>query len=144
MSEAKQGDTVKVHYTGKLEDGTVFDSSEARGPIEFTIGEKRVIPGFEEKIVGMSPGQKNSFTVVSEQAYGPYMDELILEVDRAMLPENIQPEVGQQLEIRHMDGSLSIVEIINLSDNTVTIDANHPLAGKDLFFDVELVEIAAA
>lgn len=141
MSEAKVGDTVKVDYVGKLEDGTIFDSSEHRGPIEFILGQQLVIPGFEEGVMGMAPGQKHSFNVVPENAYGAYMKELILEVDRKLLPENLTPEVGQQLEIKHMDGTLSLVEIVGLTEASVTIDANHPLAGKELFFDVHLLEI---
>jgi len=142
MAEAKQGDTVKVHYTGKFEDGTVFDSSTDRDPLQFTIGEGQIIPGFEQAVIGMNPGESKTVDVPSEKAYGPHREELVMEVDRAKFPEHIKPEVGQQLQIPQAQGQAIIVTVTNISESSVTLDANHPLAGKDLTFDIELVEIA--
>lgn len=142
MAPARDGDTVKVHYTGKLADGTVFDSSKERDPLEFTIGEGRIISGFEQAVVGMSPGDSKTADVSPEEAYGPHRKEMVLVVERKELPEDLEPEVGQQLQLRQDDGRAVIVTITQASEANVTLDANHPLAGKDLTFDIELVEIA--
>ncbi len=141
MVQAKVGDTVKVNYTGKLQDGTVFDSSENRDPLQFSLGEGQVIAGFEEAIVGMSPGDSKSVNIPSEQAYGPYQDELVIVVDEKQIPSDLSVEVGQQLQMRHSSGQAVPVTITNITDDKVTLDANHPLAGKDLIFDIELVTI---
>lgn len=141
MSEAKKGNTVKVHYTGSLNDGSVFDSSQGREPLEFTLGEERVIPGFENAVVGMSPGDKKKETIPADEAYGPRRDDMVLEVDRDQLPENVEPEVGLQLQMTTTDGRQVPVKIAEVEDSKVKLDANHPLAGKDLVFDLELVEI---
>lgn len=141
MTQAKEGDTVKVHYTGKLSDGTVFDSSDERSPIEFTIGEGQVIPGFEEAVVGMEPGESKTATVPSEKAYGPHQGEMMFEVGRDQFPQDVQPEPGQQLQIRQPDGRTFFVTVNEISESSVTLDANHPLAGKDLVFDIKLEEI---
>ncbi|HEY9616358.1 MAG TPA: peptidylprolyl isomerase [Microcoleaceae cyanobacterium] len=142
MTTAKQGDTVKVHYTGKLEDGTVFDSSADRDPLEFTIGTGTIIPGFEQAVVGMSPGESKTEVIAPDMAYGPYLQEMVVVVDRAQIPEEIEPEVGQQLHIQHdSTGQLIPVVITDVSGSAVTLDANHPLAGEDLTFDIKLVEI---
>jgi peptidylprolyl isomerase len=140
-AQAKNGDTVQVNYTGKLADGTVFDSSVGREPLEFTLGADQVIPGFEKAVFGMKVGEKKTVTIPVDEAYGPYRDDLVAEVPREKLPEDITPEVGQQLGVKRTDGGTSIVTIISVSDNAVTIDANHPLAGKDLTFEIELVKI---
>ncbi|HEX30313.1 TPA: peptidylprolyl isomerase [Candidatus Poribacteria bacterium] len=142
MAQAKRGDTVKVHYTGKLEDGTVFDTSLDRPPLQFTIGEGRLIPGFEEAVIGMSPGESKTVKVPADRAFGPHYEEMVLVVDRAEFPEHIDPEIGQQLQISQMDGRTIIVTVTDVSESTVTLDANHPLAGKDLIFDIKLLEIA--
>jgi peptidylprolyl isomerase len=142
MSEAKNGDTVKVHYTGKLEDGTVFDSSMNDEPLEFTIGEGDLIPGFEQAVIGMAPGESKIEKIMSDQAYGPRLDEMVMEVEREFMPPNFVPEVGQQLQVRQSDGEVIPVVIIDVSDASVTLDANHPLAGMDLIFEIELLEIA--
>ncbi len=139
-AQAKDGDTVKVHYTGKLEDGTVFDSSIEREPLQFTIGEGQLIPGFEQAVVGMSPGESKTVEIPADEAY-PYREEMVLVVDRDQLPEDLQPEVGQQLQMRQPDGQTILVKVIDVSELSVTLDANHPLAGKDLTFDIQLVEI---
>jgi peptidylprolyl isomerase len=141
MTTAKQGDTVKVHYTGKLDDGTVFDSSRDQDLLEFKVGEGQVIPGFESSIEGMSAGETKTVTIPSESAYGPRREEMVAEVGRGELPENIEFEKGQQLQIPQEDGELIILTIMDITDETVTLDANHPLAGKDLTFEIELVEI---
>lgn len=142
MTTAKQGDTVKVHYTGKLEDGTVFDSSSDRDPLEFTIGTGMIIPGFEQAVLGMSPGESKTEVIAPDMAYGPYLQEMVVVVDRAQIPEEIEPEVGQQLHIQHdSTGQLIPVVITEVSGSAVTLDANHPLAGEDLTFDIELVGI---
>ncbi|MDJ0601236.1 MAG: peptidylprolyl isomerase [Crocosphaera sp.] len=141
MVQAKLGDTVKVNYTGKLQDGTVFDSSVNRDPLQFSLGEGQVIAGFEEAVVGMSPGDSKSVIIPSEQAYGPYQEELVIVVDETQMPSDLSVEVGQQLQMRHSSGQAVPVMVTNISDDKVTLDANHPLAGKDLTFDIELVTI---
>ncbi len=143
MSKAKEGDKVKVHYTGKFEDGEVFDSSADREPLEFTLGQGQVIPGFENGIKGMEIGEKKSITVAPEDGYGPRHDQNIIEVKKSVFPADIVPEVGRQLQVQSPDGNRMNVVISDVKDETVTLDANHPLAGKTLVFDVELVEIAA-
>lgn len=141
MAAAKQGDTVKVHYTGKLEDGTVFDTSREREPLEFTIGEGKVIPGFEAAVIGMEAGKSRSATVPPEQAYGERRTDRILTVEREQFPEDLDPQVGQQLEVKQPDGQAVPVTVARVSDADVTLDANHPLAGRELTFEMELVEI---
>jgi peptidylprolyl isomerase len=141
MAQAKHGDTVKVHYTGKLEDGTVFDTSTEREPLEFTIGEGNIIPGFEKAVVGMDPGQSKTEVIPTEQAYGPYQEEMVVTIDRKQMPAEIAPEIGQQLHIQQPNGQVLPVIITDVSDATVTLDANHPLAGENLTFDIQLVEI---
>ena len=142
MAQAKNGDTVRVHYTGTLEDGTVFDSSSGRDPLEFTLGTGGVIPGFENAVVGMNPGDKISTTIPAQDAYGPRMEEMVLVVPKDQLPEGFDPQVGQQLGLQHPSGEMIPVTITNVTDDQVTLDANHPLAGQDLTFAIELVEIA--
>lgn len=142
MAKAKQGDTVKVHYTGRLDDGTVFDTSADREPLEFTIGSGQVIPGFEEGIIGVSVGKSKTITIPSDQAYGQRCEELIMVVDRNEFPEDMKPEIGDRLQVCDPDGQMMIVEVTGADESSVTMDGNHPLAGKDLTFDIELVEIA--
>ncbi|MCD6454437.1 MAG: peptidylprolyl isomerase [Candidatus Aminicenantes bacterium] len=144
MVKAKIGDKVKVHYTGKLEDGTVFDSSREGEPLEFTIGSGEIIPGFEEQIIGMEEGEKKTFTIPPEKAYGPHREELIIEVRKEEFPPDITPEVGQHLQLRQADGHVFYVVVTDVQEDSVTLDANHPLAGKDLVFDVELLEVSSA
>ncbi len=140
-AQAEDGDTVKVHYTGKLEDGTVFDTSIGGDPLQFTIGDGQLIPGFEQAVVGMRPGESKTVKIPADDAYGPYHEELVIVIDRDQFPEDLQPEIGQQLQIRQADGQIIPVTVIDVSESSVTLDANHPLAGKDLTFDIELVEI---
>jgi len=143
MPHPRPGDTVKVHYTGRIGDGRVFDTSKQREPLEVTVGEGRVIPGFEHALTEMEPGQEKTVTIPAEQAYGPHRDELIVSVDRTEFPEHIEPAVGQQLQVRQDDGDVVVVRVADVSEKHVTLDANHPLAGEDLTFDLELVEVMA-
>lgn len=141
MSQAKDGDAVTVHYTGKLEDGTVFDSSVEREPLEFCIGKGEVIPGFEQGAIGMAVGESKSVTIPPDKAYGAPREDLVITAERNQIPENIKPEVGLQLQMQDDSGNDINVTITKLDDEKVTLDANHPLAGKTLVFDIELVKI---
>ena len=141
MAQAENGNTVKVHYTGRFEDGTMFDSSSNSGPLQFVIGEGRVIPGFEQAVVGMSPGESKSTTIPPEEAYGPHHEQMVQVIDRKQVPPDLKLGAGQQLEVRGQDGQKTMVMVTDVSESTVTLDANHPLAGKDLTFDIQLVEI---
>ncbi|HUF75125.1 MAG TPA: peptidylprolyl isomerase [Longimicrobiales bacterium] len=142
MSTANAGDTVRVHYAGRLDDGTVFDSSEGRDPLEFTLGAGQVIPGFEKAVEGMSVGDKSTKRIPAEEAYGPRSDELVLRVERDQFPDGVTPEVGQRFQMRTDDGNTVRVTVTETKEESVEIDANHPLAGRALTFDVELVKIA--
>jgi peptidylprolyl isomerase/FKBP-type peptidyl-prolyl cis-trans isomerase SlpA len=141
VAKAKEGDTVRVHYTGKLKDGTVFDTSQDREPLSFTIGEQRVIPGFEEAVVGMEPGDSKTEELAPEKAYGEHREDMVMELERDQLPDNMDPKVGQQLQLRMQNGQEVPVVITELGEEAVTIDANHPLAGKSLVFEIELIGI---
>lgn len=143
MSKVKDGDTVKVHYTGKLtEDGSVFDSSREREPLEFTLGEGQLIPGFEEAVIGMEEGDDTTVELDSENAYGERREDLELEVAKDDLPDNVDPQVGMQLQMQQQENGRAIpVQITAVEDDFVKLDANHPLAGKDLTFDIELIEL---
>lgn len=140
-SQVKNGSTVEVNYTGKLADGTVFDTSEGKVPLEFTLGSDQVIPGFEKAVMGMKIGEKKTFTIPANEAYGPHRNDLVLEVPRDKLPSGITPQVGQQFQQKSDSGSVVIAIVTKVSDKTVTLDANHPLAGKDLTFEIELLKI---
>lgn len=143
MSTVNDGDTVKVHYTGKLNDGSVFDSSQDREPLEFTLGQGQLIPGFEDAVNGMEPGESTTVTIPSDEAYGERRDDLELEVAKNELPDNIEPEVGMQLQMQQQQSGQAVpVKITKVEDDKVTLDANHPLAGKDLTFDIEVVEVS--
>ncbi len=141
MAQAKSGDTVKVHYTGKLDDGTVFDSSVDRDPLELTIGGGRLIPGFEQAVIGMSPGESKTVKIPANEAFGLYRDELVKVVDRSSLPTDLVPEVGQKLNMTDADGRTTVVMVTEVSESSITMDINHPLAGEDLSFDIEIVQI---
>jgi len=141
MSQAQQGDTVKVHYTGTLDDGAEFDSSRNRKPLEFTIGKQMVIPGFENAITGLSPGESISVNIPVNDAYGPRLDQLILEVEKTQLPDDLKLEIGLVLEMKRPDGRIVPVRVAKITDDQVILDANHPLAGKNLNFEIELLEI---
>ena len=141
MAQAKSGDTVKVHYTGKLEDGTVFATSINSEPMQLTIGEGQVIPGFEQAVVGMSPGESKTAEVPANKAFGPHRKEMVAVVERSQLPVDSKPEVGEQLQIHRADGRTIEATVTNASESSVTLDANHPLAGEDLAFDIQLIQI---
>jgi FKBP-type peptidyl-prolyl cis-trans isomerase 2 len=141
MAHVQQGDTVKVHYTGKLDDGTVFDTSQDRESLEFTLGKGQLIPGFEDAVIGMNPGQSKTVEIPSEQAYGPYHKEVVMEIPRDQFPENLNPEIDQQLQIQQENGQVFLVRVTDVEESTVTLDANHPLAGQDLTFDIQLIDI---
>ena len=138
---ASDGNTVKVHYTGTLEDGTTFDTSVGREPLEFTLGAGKMIPGFEKAVYGLAVGESKTVTILAEEAYGPYRIDLVTIVEREQLPTGLEPEVGQQLQAQQTDGSTAMVIVTDVSETTITIDANHSLAGKDLTFEIKLVEI---
>lgn len=139
--QAKNGDVVRVHYTGKLDDGTVFDSSTGGEPLQFTIGSGQLIPGFEQAVIGLKTGESITVKIPAVEAYGPHQEELVLVIDRTEFPADLEPQIGQQLQMSLADGSPIQVLVTGVSELTVTLDANHPLAGKDLTFDIELVDI---
>lgn len=140
-TQAETGDTVKVHYTGTLDDGTVFDTSLDREPLEFTLGQDQLIAGFEQAVLGMQVGDSKIVTIPAEQSYGVYKNELIYVIDRDELPVGLEPAVGEQLYGGQPDGETVIVTVLEVSENSITVDANHRLAGKDLTFEIELIEI---
>ncbi|AUD01779.1 FKBP-type peptidyl-prolyl cis-trans isomerase [Spirosoma pollinicola] len=142
MAQAKSGDTVQVHYTGTLSDGTVFDSSEGRTPLEFTVGSGQVIKGFDDGVTGMNQGEKKTISIPVDDAYGPANEDMIFTLERSDLPADIPLELGMTLNM-HEDGNPRPIPVIirSLTDTNVTLDANHPLAGQDLTFDIELVGV---
>src|SRR5690554_1121713 len=141
MSAAKQGDTVRVHYNGTLNNGTQFDSSREAEPLEFKIGEGRIIPGFESAVVGMAPGDSKKVEIPSNEAYGPRREELTQEVDRSRLPSDLEVQQGMQLQATGPNEQPLVVTVAEVKPESVVLDANHPLAGEDLTFDIELVEV---
>ena len=143
LSDAKNGDTVKVHYKGTLQDGSVFDSSEGRDPLQFTMGQGQLIPGFEKAVATLKVGESTSVDIPSAEAYGQVNEDLIVKIPRSQLPESIEPKVGMQLQMNQQNGQPIPVRVTEVSDTELTIDANHPLAGKDLTFRIELVEVMA-
>lgn len=142
MAPAKVGDTVSIHYTGKLNDGTVFDSSLERDPLQFSIGGQQVIPGFEQAVIGMNPGESKTQAIPCDQAYGPHHGDMVVTVERQQIPSDFELEVGQQLQIQNQEGQAIPVMVSDIVDDQVTLDGNHPLAGEDLTFDIQLVSIA--
>jgi peptidylprolyl isomerase len=141
MAQAQAGDLVKVHYTGRLADGTIFDTSMEREPLEFTLGSGELIPGFEQAVLGMTAGESKTATILADQAYGPHRTEQVIDVERHHLPPDLQPELGQRLQMTRPDGTTITVVVTVTTETQVTLDANHPLAGRDLIFDIMLVEI---
>lgn len=142
MAQAKSGDAVKVNYVGKLDDGTVFANSTTREPLQFIIGEERIIPAFEEAVIGMNPGESKTARIPADEAYGPHQEELVRVINRSQMPTGLEPEAGQRLSLSEAGGREILVTVTDFSESSVTLDANHPLAGEDLVFDIELVEIA--
>lgn len=143
MTEVKKGDNVKVHYTGKLNDGTVFDSSEGGKPLEFAVGSGQVIAGFEEGVVGMKVGESKVIEIPVEKAYGERNDEMVIQAPIEQVPPDLNPELGMRLEMGGANGEILRVVVTEITDTHITLDANPPLAGKDLTFEVEVVECAA-
>ncbi|HEY4209527.1 MAG TPA: peptidylprolyl isomerase [Puia sp.] len=141
MQQVKAGDTVRVHYHGRLTDGTTFDSSEGREPLEFQVGGGMVIKGFDDGVMGMTVGQKKTIEIPVEEAYGPKDPQAIIEFPAANFPPNMNPEVGMQLAMTNQHGHQIPVTIVEVRPDVVVLDANHQLAGEDLVFDLELVEI---
>jgi len=141
MAQASNGATVKVHYTGKLADGTIFDSSRDRDPLEFKLGEKQLIQGFEDAILGMNVGDSKTVVIPAEKGYGQYHEEMKAEIEKSQFPDNIALEIGQRIQLKQEEGQIVAVTITDVTDTMVTLDANHPLAGKELTFEMELIEI---
>lgn len=141
MAQAKPGDTVRIHYTGTLDDGSQFDSSTGRDPLEFALGGGQVIPGFDAAVTGMAVGEAKVVTIEPGDAYGERHEQLVQQVPRDTLPENIEPAAGMQLQSRSPDGQVMNLVIVEVEDESITLDANHPLSGQALTFAIELVEI---
>lgn len=141
MSECKLGDTVTIHYTGKDADGSVFDSSKGRQPLRFTLGDPNLIRGFTAGVLGMSKGETKTVVVPVAEAYGPRRDELVMRVPRAQVPPEANPKVGDQVGMRAPNGQVMPVQVTEVTDEVVVLDANHPLAGKELTFELELVDM---
>ncbi|MDP8262504.1 MAG: peptidylprolyl isomerase [Candidatus Ancaeobacter aquaticus] len=141
MAQVKIGDTVKVHYTGTLKEGKEFDSSKGRDPLQFALGTGTVIPGFEEAVEGMAKGDKKSVAIPFDKAYGPRKEEMVFEVEKKQFNADIDPEIGQQLEVKREGMQPLFVTVKDISETKVTLDANHPLAGADLTFEIEVIEI---
>jgi len=142
MSQAKSGDTVKIHYTGTLDDGTQFDSSAGREPLEFSLGSGQVIAGFDNAVEGMAVGDRKTVTLSPDEAYGDRHEKLLQEVPKTSLPDDMKPEVGMALQSQSPEGQVMNLVIADVSEESITVDANHPLAGQALTFAIELVEIA--
>lgn len=142
MTQARGGDTVKVHYTGRLENGRVFDTSQGGPPLGLKIGTGKLIPGFEKAIIGMKIGNTKTITILPEEAYGPRYNELVVDVKKSDFPEDIIPDIGKKLQLRQPAGNVIHAIITDINEDTVTLDANHPLAGRRLTFDIQLVAIA--
>lgn len=142
MRKVKEGDTIVIEYIGKLEDGTVFDSTEGKDPLEFTVGEGEVVPGLEKGVIGMEPGESKRIVVPAEDGYGQHLKEKVGELDKKKVPENFShPEVGQQLRLYRADGLPIMGTVMAVSEMSLTMDYNHPLAGKKLIFETTLLEI---
>ena len=141
MTTAKSGDTVRIHYTGTLSDGTQFDSSTGREPLEFALGSGQVIPGFDHAVDGMTVGESKSVSIEPADAYGEKHEELIQDVPNSALPDDMKPAAGMQLQSQAPDGQILHLVVTDVADDSITVDANHPLAGRTLNFDIDLVEI---
>ncbi len=141
MATVKEGDRVRVHYTGKLEDGTVFDSSRDGTPLAFTVGKAELIKGFDRGVIGMSAGESKTIKISAEDAYGPHNKERVFEFKRDKSPKDFDPPIGQQVHMQRADGQMVVVTVKDKSDKSFTMDSNHPMAGKNLTFDITLVEI---
>ncbi len=143
MTGAKTNDTVKIRYVGTLQDGKVFDQSAEENPLQFTLGQDQVIPGFEKAILDMNVGETKTFTLAPEEGYGPYRKDLTQVLERTSLPDHVEPHIGQDLVARGPEGQEINIKVIEIDDQSVTVDANHPLAGQDLTFEITLLEIVS-
>ncbi len=141
MAQAKKGDKVQVNYKGYLEDGTIFDSSEGNPPLDVTLGSGMVIPGFDAALVGMEAGEKKTVKIPMDQAYGNHNAEMVMQMPKSQVPPDLKPKIGDKLQVGGPGGELMAVEVIDIDDDFIVLDANPPLAGKDLTFDLELVAI---
>ena len=143
MAQAKEGDKVRVHYEGQLSDGTIFDSSLAREPIEFTLGQDTVIPGFEQAVIGMEVGESKDVSIPPEDGFGEYSEDLVVNIEKSILPPDINPELGMQLEVSAEDEEETprVFTIAEMAEDSITLDGNHPLAGQEIAFKIELIEI---
>ncbi len=143
MTQAKNGDTVRIHYSGTLDDGSLFDTTEGQDPLELKLGEGRILPGFESAIIGLEEGGKRQITISPEEGFGERDEGLVIDVERANIPPHIELEVGGVLQVTAQDGGSRNVIVKDLNETKVTLDGNHPLAGRTLTFDIELVELVA-
>jgi len=141
MTTASKGNTVRFHYTGTLKDGTTFDSSADKDPLEFEVGASQIIPGLEKEIEGMAVGENKRVEVAADDAYGPYREDIVQTVERSMIPDEIELAEGLQLQAQDPSGNPISLKVLDFDDSTVRLDPNHPLAGQDLVFDVEVVDI---
>jgi peptidylprolyl isomerase len=141
MTQAKNGTQVSVHYKGTLNDGSVFDESNPERPLEFTVGGGQVIPGFDKAVEGMNVGDSKTVTLEADQAYGQHRDELVMKVDRGRVPKELDIEVGQRYQMEKESGEKFKVTVTEVTESSVTLDANHPLAGQDLTFEIKLVDV---
>ncbi|MEJ2235391.1 MAG: peptidylprolyl isomerase [Syntrophobacterales bacterium] len=141
MAQAKAGDKVRVHYEGKLSDGTIFDSSLEREPIEFILGQDTVIPGFEDAVIGMEAGESKDVSIPPEEGFGEYSEDLVVDIEKTILPPEINPELGMQLEVSSEEETPRVFTIADIVEDSITLDGNHPLAGKEIAFKITLLEI---
>jgi len=142
MAQAKNGDSVKVRYTGRYEDGAVFDSSDEHGkPLEFVIGQGQMIPAFEKGVLGMEVNETKTIEVLPEEGYGPYREDLVVDVDRSQLPEGMEVEADRFIEWMQPDGQIGVAKILEVTDESIRVDTNHPMAGRKLIFEVTLLQI---
>lgn len=146
MAQAKAGDTVRVHYEGQLSDGTIFDSSLEREPIEFILGQDTVIPGFEQAVIGMEVGESKDISIPPEEGFGDYSEDLVVNIEKTILPPDINPELGMQLEVsseeeEEEEETSRVFTIADIAEDSITLDGNHPLAGAEIAFKIELLEI---
>lgn len=141
MAQAKAGDKVRVHYKGQLSDGTIFDSSLEREPIEFILGQDTVIPGFEDAVIGMEAGESKDVSIPPEEGFGEYSEDLVVNIEKTILPPEINPELGMQLEVSSEEETPRVFTIADIAEDSITLDGNHPLAGKEIAFKITLLEI---
>ncbi len=141
MAQAETGNKVRVHYSGRLEDGLVFDSSEGQEPLEFTIGQGQMLPGFEQEVIGMVPGETRIVKIPAQEAYGPYRPQGVVTVPRSQMPAEMALEPGMMVHGNKPEGGSMPFTVVEVTESEITLDANHPMAGKDLTFEIQLVDI---